>query len=229
MSESFDLDELSKATRLSDWMFDQFRELARGRVAEVGAGIGTFSSRLLAQSDELLLIETDPRAAEELQRRFGSDPKVTISQEEVPGCELLAAGGFDMVLAQNVLEHILDDGAAVREMADAAVPGGAVCLLVPAHPRLYGALDRRYGHHRRYTRARLRALLEDAGLEVRSLYSFNLLGVAGWLVKRRQREPRLDAPSLRAYEALVRFWRPLEERRRPPVGLSLVATAVKPG
>jgi SAM-dependent methyltransferase len=228
-AEFFDLDELSKATRLGDWMFSQFRGLVRGRVAEVGAGIGTFSSRLLPHSDELCLIEPDGRGADELRRRFGADPKVTIVQDEVPGSALLGAGGFDMVLAQNVLEHIADDAAAVQEMADAVVPGGSLCLLVPAHPRLYGSLDRAYGHHRRYTRTRLRELVEDAGLDVRSLYSFNLLGVAGWLVKRHGREPRLDARSLRAYEALVRFWRPLEERLRPPVGLSLVAKTVKPG
>jgi hypothetical protein len=30
------------------------------------------------------------------------------------------------------------------------------------------------------------------------------------------------------YEALVRFWRPIEERVRPPFGLSLVVRARKP-
>ena len=38
-------------------------------------------------------------------------------------------------------------------------------------------------------------------------------------------EPGLDERSLRVYEALLRFWRPLEERLRPRVGLSLVAQA----
>jgi len=226
-AEFFDLVELSKATRLCDWMFSQFEPLARGRVAEVGAGIGTFSARLLPEADELLLIEPAARGADELKRRFASEPRVTISQDTVPGCPPLAEGGFDLVLSQNVLEHIADDAAAVREMGSAVAPGGSLCLLVPAHPRLYGSLDRAYGHHRRYTRRRLRALVEDAGLAVSALYSFNLLGVAGWLVKRYQREPRLDPRSLRAYEALVRFWRPLEERVRPPAGLSLVVKAVK--
>lgn len=98
-------------------------------------------------------------------------------------------------------------------------------LLVPAHPRLYGRLDRRYGHFRRYDRDRLAGLVDAAGLELLELRSFNALGIAGWWAKGRAGQPELDERSLRAYEALVRLWRPLEERMRPPFGLSLVAQA----
>jgi SAM-dependent methyltransferase len=212
-------------------MFEQFADAARGKVIEVGAGIGTFSSRLLeAGVDELLLIEPDPACAAALRRRFGRNPAVRIAAESVPGSPRLdrAAGSADFVLCQNVLEHVEDDEAALAAMAAALRPGGRLTLLVPAHPRLFGSLDRAYGHHRRYTRDGLAELAAATGLEVRDLYSFNALGIAGWWVKSKRRATRLGAGSLAAYESLVRCWRPVERRVRLPWGLSLILHAERP-
>jgi SAM-dependent methyltransferase len=209
-------------------MFEQFADLATGRVVEVGAGIGTFSGRMLANGvREALLIEPDEACAARLEQRFGDDGRVVVSRETVPGSKALdeLAGQVDFLLCQNVLEHIEDDYAAVRAMADALAPGSALGLLVPAHPRLYGALDERFGHERRYSRERLRAVVHAAGLTVESLYSFNMLGVLGWVVSSRRREPKLDPRSLKAYELMLPPFRALERRRPPRLGLSLVLRA----
>jgi SAM-dependent methyltransferase len=229
--EIWDLENLARARGLGDWMFEQFADLAHGRVVEVGAGIGTFSQRMLANGVvDALLIEPEPGCAARLQERFAGDARVAVSRELVPGSAALdaRAGHIDFLLCQNVLEHIADDAGAVRAMGEALAPGGALGLLVPAHPRLYGALDRRFGHERRYTRERLERLMGEAGLEVEALYSFNALGVLGWLVNRRRRDPKLDPRSLRAYERLLPPFRALERRRRPPFGLSFVVRARRP-
>ena len=226
--ELWDLERLAAAQGLSDWMFSLFSAHARGTVAEVGAGIGTYTTRLLdAGVEQLLAIEPEPACADALERRVGADPRVTVARETLPGSPALAelAGSCDLVVCQNVLEHIADDGAAVEAMAAALAPGGRMTLLVPAHPRLYGRLDRRYGHFRRYDTERVTSLVAGAGLDLLELRSFNALGVPGWWVKNRGGEPGLDERSLRVYEALLRFWRPVEERLRPRIGLSLVAQA----
>ncbi len=70
--------------------------------------------------------------------------------------------------------------------------------------------------------------MEGAGLEVLDLYSFNALGILGWMVKSRVGEATLDPRSLRAYERLLPLWRPVERRFSLPVGLSLVVHARKP-
>jgi SAM-dependent methyltransferase len=231
--ELWDLENLRAAQGLCDWMYEQFSPFVGGEVVEVGAGIGTFSERLLAHPGvtALVLVEPEHACVEILAETFGSDSRVTVVREMLPDAPALQTrtGRVDFLLCQNVLEHIEHEGPAVRAMADALRPGGRLTLLVPAHPRLYGNLDRLYGHHRRYTRERLRRVVDEAGLELDDLYSFNLLGVPGWWLNRFRSSPGISKTSLQAYEALLKLWQPIERRRRPSWGLSLVAHARKPG
>ncbi len=199
---------------------------------EIGAGIGTFSTLLLdAGAAPLALVEPEPLCVAELHRVFDGDSRVEIVQELLPEAPSLKSrpGYFRYALAQNVLEHIEDDVAALAAVVDALEPGGELAVLVPAHPFLYGRLDEGFGHFRRYTRPRVRALIRDAGAELTSLRSFNALGVPAWWIAGRTERVDINEGSLRAYEALLRFWRRVEDAVRPPVGLSLVARARKPG
>jgi SAM-dependent methyltransferase len=229
--EVWDLENLARATRLGDWMYEQFAPHVGPSAVEVGAGIGTFSQRLLDRGvSDLLLLEPEPACHARLLQRFGDDPRCTVSDELLPGSPALAdrAGTADFVLCQNVLEHIADHEASVRAMATALRPGGVLSLLVPAHPRLYGRLDEIYGHERRYTRPVVRDLLTGAGLELLDLRSFNALGIVGWMTKSRVGDATLDPRSLRAYERILPLWRPVERALRLPVGLSIVAHARRP-
>ena len=155
----WDLETLARARRLGDWMFEQFAPYVGPEAVEIGAGIGTYSERLLeAGVERLLALEPEAGCTRRLRERFGADPRVTVSADLLPGSPELEAraGRADLVVCQNVLEHIADDYGAVADMGRALRPGGHLSLLVPAHPRLYGPLDAAYGHHRRYTRERLR-------------------------------------------------------------------------
>ncbi len=209
-------------------MFDQLPRERGSRVVEVGAGIGTFSARLLAAgATELLLIEPAAACVAELERRFAGDPRVAIRAELLPDAPALAErpASFDFALSQNVLEHIADDHGAMAAMACALRPGGRLMALVPAHPRLYGSLDRAYGHERRYTPDRLRSIVEGAGLAVERLSYFNALGIPGWWARNRTGARGIGTAPLRAYEALLAAWRPIEDRVALPFGLSLIAHA----
>lgn len=229
--DPWDLEALAEADGLGDWMFSRLPAAEGARVAEVGAGIGTFSERLLeAGVGELLLIEPQPLCAERLHARFGADARVRISDDALPDAPALAewAGSCDVVVCQNVLEHIADDRAAMVAMAEALRPGGTAAVLVPAHPRLFNRLDRRFGHQRRYSRSRLRWLAREAGLTVDRLERFNALGIVGWLVSGLRPAPAIGPAALRAYELALGPWRALEDRVRLPVGLSLILHARRP-
>jgi len=212
-------------------MFEQYGDAVAGHVAEVGAGIGTFAARILERSPvSLLLVEPEAACARRLRDRWDGESRVTVAEEALPGSEALRArkGEFDLVVCQNVLEHVYDDWGAVAEMAAGLKPGGQLTVLVPAHPSLFGNLDRAYGHHRRYTQGSLLARLKAAGLEVGDVYAFNLLGVPAWWTRKHRSSPSIEPHLLRAFDTLLYVWRPVEERLRLPWGLSVVAHARKP-
>jgi len=176
---------------------------------------------------ELVLIEPEPPCAARLRARFGADDRVRIFEQALPDAPVLAesAGTYDLVVCQNVLEHIADDRAALVAMATALRPGGTMALIVPAHPRLFNRLDRRFGHQRRYSPDRLRLLAYEAGLTVDRLERFNALGVVGWLVEGLAPTPAIRPGALRMYERALGPWRRLEDRVRMPLGLSLIVHA----
>ena len=139
-----------------------------------------------------------------------------------------SAPGPMLEVGAGIGTHIEDDSAAVASIVDSLAPGGELAVLMPAHPRPYGRLDRQFGHVRRYMSRRLRQLLAGASAELVSLRNFNLLGVPGRFVAGPTARLGISDGTLAVYESLVRAWRPLEDALHPPFGLSLVARAQKP-
>jgi SAM-dependent methyltransferase len=82
------------------------------------------------------------------------------------------SGSFDCVVALDVLEHIEDDRAALREIARVTRPGGVFLFAVPAFPALWRHHDVMYGHFRRYRKADFVARVREAGLAVESCRFF---------------------------------------------------------
>ena len=136
----------------------------------------------------------------------------------------------DSVVCVNVLEHIEDDVAALRAMADIVVPGGVIVLLVPAFDALYGPIDRNLGHYRRYRRRALAALCSSMGLEIRKLHYVNSVGFFGWWVNARllKRETQSDGQIAVFDRWLVPVFSALEAAVPPPFGQSLLAVLRRP-
>lgn len=74
---------------------------------------------------------------------------------------------FDAILMLDVIEHVEDDVQFVTAtVAELLAEGGMVLVSVPAHRLLFSAHDRSLRHHRRYSPADCRRLLERAGLGI---------------------------------------------------------------
>ena len=84
----------------------------------------------------------------------------------------VAPGRAGTAYAVDLLEHLDDDGAFVREAARALAPGGMFVATVPSNPRLWTAYDVSLGHRRRYSPDTLRALLSKEGFDVMQLDHF---------------------------------------------------------
>jgi SAM-dependent methyltransferase len=143
-----------------------------------------------------------------------------------------ADGSFDRVVASDVLEHVDDDAAAMREVLRVLRPGGRAVVTVPAHPFLYGRHDRLVGHRRRYTKARLRRLARGARVS-RLTYWNSLLFLPSLAVKLAD-PPRshilmsdLPRPLNSAARALMRLEDAVLGLVDLPFGTSLVMVVEK--
>jgi SAM-dependent methyltransferase len=76
------------------------------------------------------------------------------------------SGTFDLVTGLDVVEHLDDDLAGLREMHRVLKPDGRILLFVPAFMFLWGVQDDVSNHRRRYTLKELKQRVREAGFEV---------------------------------------------------------------
>lgn len=167
------------------------RPLVRGRVADVGAGLGE-NVPLLSNDAvaEWLCLEPDADLASRIRARIDSgelpsDVRVVVDTLE----GLPSEDRFDTILYLDVLEHIEDDRAELERAAARLEPGGRLVVLAPAHSWLFSEFDASIGHYRRYDRRRL-AAAAPAVLRAESIRYLDALGLLlslgnRWLTRQR--------------------------------------------
>jgi SAM-dependent methyltransferase len=218
------------APRYRRWQIDTVRPYCGRSVLELGPGMGHFAAELDALGlDRLVLADTEAYALHRLRERYAGREDVDVVEVTVPGPVEIGAP-VDTVVAMNVIEHIDDDVAAMRDLATVLVPGGRLVVWVPGYPALYGDFDRKVGHVRRYTPATLGAAVRAAGLEVHVCRPINLLGGLGWWLAVRRGKVGYPKPWLvwlfdRVGIPITRW---LERVVRPPFGQTVFCIAVKP-
>jgi SAM-dependent methyltransferase len=225
-NDRFEFDALAQARNYRRALVAEFRPWLHGGVLEIGAGIGQFTALLRREPAVrcLTCVEPDARSSAELRAVFPDQLLVEGTVADLP-----SDTRADAVFSVNVLEHIREDREELRRYQEIlSRSGGHLCLFVPARPEIYAPIDRDFGHHRRYTRFGLRALLQSAGFAIERLHYFNVVGYFAWwlsfcVLKQRRFNPRSVCFFDRAIFPLVHG---LERHLcRPPIGQSLIAVA----
>jgi len=228
-TEEFEFSALARAFYYPRAIVEEFRPFLRGSLIDVGAGIGQMTELLAQEVDSRLLkaLEPEPRFAARFRSRLPS-----LNLWESTSAAMPEATRCETVTSINVLEHIREDVEELqnyrRWLADSA---GYLCLLVPARPELYAAIDRDFGHFRRYTRPSLDRALRAAGFVPRHLYYFNFPGYFAWALNFKILGIRHFHPERVVwYDRWVFRWAHRLERAafRPPWGQSLIAIAQAP-
>jgi 2-polyprenyl-3-methyl-5-hydroxy-6-metoxy-1,4-benzoquinol methylase len=91
---------------------------------------------------------------------------------------------FDLAVLFDVIEHLDDDVAAIRQAATVLKPHGYVVVTVPAGQHLWTKYDEVIGHKRRYERRGLADVFRNAGLETVYLGYFSCLPLLAQIVQR---------------------------------------------
>ncbi len=140
-----------------------------GKVLEIGCAQGDMLKTLGALGFTGLGVDLSEEALSEARAGLaGLAGRLRVAKA---GAEL-GSGPYDYVLALEVLEHMPDDLAALRQWRRHLRTGGRLIVSVPASPATWGALDEVAGHYRRYARRRLRRLLLEAGFRVEHLWCY---------------------------------------------------------
>jgi SAM-dependent methyltransferase len=200
------------------------------RILEIGCGTG-HNLGMLARFGDVDAIEIDPAARAIASERLGK-PVSDARLPELPG---VPRGGYDLIAVLDVVEHIEDDVAALAAMRDCLAPGGKVLIAVPAHQWMWSAHDVVNHHHRRYSKATLKAAITAAGMTTAKFGYFNSLlfplaaaaRVAGRLSGRDDSDDSPPpAPVNALFQAIFGLERHLVGRVPMPPGVSIITLAL---
>jgi SAM-dependent methyltransferase len=233
------LQALAQADQYTRWIMSSISPFLPpnnqpGAVLEIGCGIGSYSVGLLEHANQLVALDIDPDFVTATQQRLSPLVKtgqaVTVAVHNVFSLSdpppPSVSGPFDTIVLLNVLEHLPDDVASLKQLRPLLGQHGRLIIWVPALPALLSPYDRLIGHYRRYTKQSLVACLTTAGLTTEHCAYHNLLGILGWwmqfcLLQRTQ----FAVGSVWIFNTMATWLFALEQRFSPPVGLSLLAVA----
>ena len=149
---------------------------------EIGCGTG-FIVRAIAEAfPAWRIVASDPLAqgihmAGQANRQIGHTAAPDMTLLRIDARHIPFRNQFDVIGAYDVLEHICEDEAVLRELWQACVPGGGVLLTVPQHAWLWSRADDLASHQRRYSVAALRTRVAAAGFRVIGCSSFNSINL----------------------------------------------------
>ena len=146
----------------------RYAPLEEARILDVGCGIGTYVRRMQALSPRVCGVDID---VQRVRRGSASVPNLMLAVgEHLPFLD----NSFDVVLLNEVIEHVTDDAVTLREACRIVRVGGRVVIFAPN--RLYP--------------------FETHGVYIRKRYIFGNIPLVGYLPQFLRR--RL-APHVRAY------------------------------
>lgn len=147
-------------------------------ILDVGCGTGA-NLEMLSQFGEARGVDVSAEALSFCRKRGLTNVKQGAA-EALP----YEADSFDLVTGLDVVEHLDDDLAGLREMRRVLRHGGRTLLFVPAFMFLWGVQDDVSNHRRRYTLKELKQVVGEAGLEVERATYVNLTFFAPILLGR---------------------------------------------
>lgn len=230
--------------------FDRFRVTAGNRVLDLGCGTGRHAFEAYRRGARVIAVDTDDTVLKDVEGMFQAMAEVGEAPAAARAWSLRADGSslpfpdgtFDRVIISEVLEHLSDDRAVLREVVRVLAPGGQVAATVPRWlpERICWALSDAYhqvegGHVRIYRRGQLLTRLREAGLRPTGTHHAHAFHSPYWWLKCAVGPDKETTLVRRYHDALC--WemehgntatRLAERVLNPLLGKSFVVYATKP-
>jgi len=245
------LETLGRSAVLLTVDFQRFPIALGERVLDMGCGGGRHAFELYRRGASVVAFDMDAEELKTVADMFGAmelegQAPEGSSAETVVGDALdlpFPENSFDKIIAAEVMEHIPNDMAAMKELFRVLKPGGQIAVTVPSWlpERICWALSEAYhtapgGHVRIYTRAELEAKLKSIGFRIEGHHHAHGLHAPYWWIKCAVGVDNSENPLAKAYHQLL-VWdimkRPLatrlaEQVLNPLIGKSVVVYLTKP-
>jgi len=166
----------AKATQWKRYWSARIQPHIKGRVLDVGAGVGSnFDYLQHSEVTEWCFLEPDEKLLKQIKLRRQQTLTAAVHNGTVS--TLPAHKMFDTIIYIDVLEHIRDDHLELVQAARHLETNGKLLILSPAHPALFSNFDLSVGHLRRYT---IKTLSKIAPKNLGPI-DLRYLDSAGWL------------------------------------------------
>ncbi|MBX9690286.1 MAG: class I SAM-dependent methyltransferase [Candidatus Obscuribacterales bacterium] len=217
---------ISEAVNYTRWILDECSPYLGNRVLEVGLGHGSYRQCLPPQV-KYYGVDIDDDSVAQAKARHPQDIVFKSDIADSAFLQKLENEIIDSVLCINVLEHIDKHKDALQNLMTVIRPGGHLFLFVPAFNALYTDLDRLAGHHRRYRKEDILALLPKNSRIIKNKY-FNPIGGLGWWVNGLVKHDSLNSGAVNGQitvfdKYILPISRSLDPLTAPFFGQSLIA------
>lgn len=216
------LDLLKGARNYNRWLTDQVmaaRPALAAKIADLGAGCGTFAEMLRDRGMQVTCVDPDPDNQVTLQELgFTVEPSISDCGPRT----------LDYVYTLNVLEHVPDDESLLRAVFSRLRNGGRVFIFVPAFRMLWSQIDDYVQHQRRYRRQPMIEMLQRCGFVVEKARYADSLGFFAAFLFGRSKETELTTRSIEVYDRLFPVSRALDPLLGWFFGKNLAVTCRKP-
>lgn len=225
---------ISAANAFNEWTYQRIRPFCKGKILEIGSGVGNISQYFLEDGHQLHLSDVRPHYCQLLADRFATTKNclgITHLDWVAPDFEQRYAhllGQFDTIFSLNVLEHIHQDSLALHNANLLLQPKGRLLILVPSYQWLYNQLDRNLDHYRRYTTQSLGSLIQAQGFRLTQQQYFNFMGIFAWFISGYlQGNRQIPAGQMRLYNTFVPLFKLLDFLVFKRMGLSTIVVGEK--
>ncbi|GEM54461.1 methyltransferase type 12 [Flavobacterium branchiophilum] len=175
------LNVIEKADKFNEWMYHTIKKNCKGKILEIGSGIGNISKYFIKDKYDITLSDLRENYCEILKKKY-TNPivKIDLVHPNFDSQYKEYLETFDTVFALNVVEHIENDEKAIANCKKLLKANGVLIILVPAYQALFNSFDVELEHFRRYTPNSLKKIISKNGLTIQHTFSFNFIGIFGW-------------------------------------------------
>ena len=227
------LNVIAEADKFNRWMYNTIAPYTKGRILEVGSGIGNISAFFLENNATICLSDIRSNYCGYLERKFSGQKGVLgilemdLIDKDFDQKFSHLFNSFDSIFALNVVEHISDDDLAISNSKKLLKTGGNLIILVPAYQSLYNKFDKELEHYRRYTKKKLTGLM-GKHLEIIHSQYFNFAGIFGWFLSGSlMKKQTIPGGQMKLYNKLVPVFKVADKVMFNQMGLSVIAVGKK--